>query len=306
MMIKLKPNCTIDKLPNGQIRVRMKEGLSEEIKFYLINEPFDKIDIGEGDWSDLEVMLQCSSKIKLLSIGTNNVDWDVISKLDSLERLFIRGKFKGCPELHSLSNLKHLSVYWSDCYEENCKNLSDLVSLDLVGFGCSNLEPLGRMDSLEYLSIQSSRKLNSLNGISNCSKLKFVEIEGSTALSNAEGLTRLPNLEYLRLANCKSDYDYSFLSQLSSLKEISLSGEMKDLKCLRGLASLEMIRFDCKLDDGELDFLYEMPKLKFVLFNNKKNYSVKIKDIQKHLEEKGFDQASLRLEGAEFSDVFKS
>ncbi len=305
MIIELKPRCIIYPLSDGNIRILVKDRLSEEIIDYIAEKPFDKLALSYGSWSDVGRLIKHKKKIKYLSIESDDIDWKSVSELSYIERLFISGRYKCNLEFSKLIRLKHLNTDWNDGYEKTLKNLNNLKSLVIRNYREKDFKTLEKMDELEFLEIVGTRTLNSLSSFENIKKLRYLEIHNCGKLADVSEAIELPKLESLWLSNCKMENDYSVLGELKTINEIFIGGEMKDLKWLKKLKTLTKLRFNCKLEDGGLDFLYEMPNLKLVIFNDKRNFSIKLNDMKKYLENKGYDQAVLRQERVSISDAYE-
>ncbi|MGX5202405.1 hypothetical protein [Aliikangiella sp. IMCC44632] len=305
MMIELKPRCIVHTTANGDIRIFAKDNLSEEIVNYIAKEPFDKLSLSYGSWQDVGRLIPHKKKIKYLSVESDDVDWQSLSELSYVERLFIGGRYKCELDFSKLNRLKYLNTDWNDGYEKSLKNLNKLKSLVIRGYREVDFSTLESMEDLEFLEIVSTRSLSSLAAIQKFKNLRYVDIHNCGKLTSVQELVELPKLESLWLNKCKKSTDYSKLSGLKEIKELFIGGEMHDLQWIRSLKSLTKLRFNCKLEDGDLDFLNDMPNLKLIVFNDKRNLSVKLRDIQKRLEERGFDQVALRQERVSVADAYK-
>ncbi len=304
---KLKPNCVVGKTTAGSVRMILKEGLSNEIIDYLRSpeSEVDYFDIEFGNWSDLERLLEFKNKINKLSVSEELTDWSVISKFTELKKLTIDAKFKNCNiDFSKLKKLKHMQTYWNDSYDKYLKGNKTLKTLFITNYQGENMSLLGDMENLQYLELYRSRKLKSLQGIEKIKNLNFFEANGCSKLTDVSALTSLKKLKALSLSNCTKNNDYEILKQLRVIDEMYLGGELNSLKWITSIKTLTRLKFDCKLVNGDLSFLYDMPELKHVRFNNKRNYTVKIADIQSYLEDKGYDQKEFRRTSAAFYDGY--
>lgn len=305
MRIRLKPFCIIDTVWTGDIRITIKEYLTDEIIDYIANKPFDYIILGNGDWRDIDKLIKYKNKIKELRIDSESIDWKTVSEFSCIQDLSIAGRYKCDLEFKKFKKLKHLRTYWNDGYEKTVNNLNTLKSLVITQYREKDFTTLKKMDKLEFLEMVHSRKLESLKSIDNFKNLKCLELIGCSKLTDIKALSKLPKLEFLHIDKCKMETDYSALGDLKVIKDICFGGEMKDIQWVKKLKTLTKLRFNCKLEDGNLDFLYDMPNLQLIVFNNKRNFSIKLKDIQKHLENKGYNQDQLRGEMMSTSDAYK-
>ena len=274
----------------------IKDALTKESINAIAMGNYESLKIDDGDWDNIDTLLKYKNKILRLSIKTQNLDWNVISNFASLERMYIGGWFKCNLEFQKLKNLRVLHSYWNDGYDTVLKDLENLVSLNIIGLKSENLATLGNMPNLKSLILVKSRKISSLKNIANFKKLEYLEIVSSGNLIDYSELALLPNLKVLYLNNCKKEYDYSVLGQLQNIDKIIITGAMKDFQWVKKLKTLRILRFNCTIEEGDLGFLYDMPNLELIYFNDRRNFSIKAKDMHNHLTEKGYDQEALKNE----------
>ena len=294
--MKLENNYRIDKLFNERVRLWIKDQLTKESINAIATKKFSFIKIDDGDWRDLDILLEYKSKITNLIINTKNLDWNIISKFVDLEELDVRPSFKCNIEFEKLEKLRKLTISWNNGYEKLVTNLNNLVSLAISNLNCSSLETFGNMQNLKSFGIIHSRKISSLKNIGNFKKLEYIWLQGCGKLNDYSELALLPNLKVLRLDNCKKEYDYSVLGQLQNIDKIIIGGAMKDFQWVKKLKTLRILRFNCTIEEGDLGFLYDMPNLELIYFNDRHNFSIKAKDMHNHLTEKGYDQEALKNE----------
>lgn len=291
---------------NNRTGVIIKWQVTAEAKDFIRNNEFDYLilDATEpGGLGDLGFLLDKKDKIRDITINNDEIDWDIINQLTSIRTMNIGGWFN-CHGLdfRKLPELTFLETYWNKGYEDTLSNLKKLKALKIIGYKSESLEGLGAMPALQYMLLALSRNLTSLTGIERFKALKFLDLESCSQLVDIESLPKCTKLMYLILTKCNRLTHFEAIGQLKSLTELILGGDTQNIAWLKNLKHLEKLRLDCKLDNGNLDFLYDMENLQFVLFKNKKNYTVKIKDIQQYLEDKGHDQTRLRLMGHSFPE----
>ena len=274
----------------------IKDALTKESINAIATEDYDGLQIGEGDWHNIDTLLKYKAKIKDLSIQTQQLDWKLISKFTYLESIYIDGWFKCNLEFQKFKNLRVLHSYWNDGYDKVLKDLENLVSLNIIGLKSENLETLGNMPNLKSLILVKSRKISSLKNIANFKKLEYLEIVSSGNLSDYSELEQLTKLRVLYLDNCKKEYDYSVLGQLQNIDKIIITGAMKNFQWVKKLKTLRILRFNCTIEEGDLGFLYDMPNLELIYFNDRRNFSIKAKEMYKYLTEKGYNQEILKYE----------
>lgn len=279
---------------HNQIGVVIKQRVTEEAKKFIRKNHFDYLILDHtepGGMKDLGVLVDNKEKIVDLRINNDDVDWDCVNQLTSIRILKVGGWFN-CNGLdfRKLPNLVYLETDWNSGYEDTLKDLKQLRCLELRGCKSESLEGFGKMPKLEFFQMTYSRTPKTLSGIQSFRSLKNLELIACSNLTDISALEACKKLQLLHIENCNRFLDGSSIADLKTITHLRLFGKMKTLQWLQDMKKLYSLRFDCKLDDGNLDFLYKMKNLKFIDFANKKNLSVKNKDIRQFLEEKGFDQ----------------
>ena len=89
--------------------------------------------------------------------------------------------------------------------------------------------------------------------------------------------------------------NYEVISQIPNLNELVLCGKkISNLSWLAYAINLRYVRFNIQLENGDLQFLKEMPKLQYLFFADKKNFSLKLEEMTAFLAGKGFNQEALK------------
>lgn len=279
---------------NNTKGVIIKWQVTEDAKQYILNKPFDYLILDateKGGLGDLNFLIDAKEKIKCIRINNDQIDWSIINQLENLQVMHIGGWFNCVGlEFNKLKKLAYLKSYWNEGYSNSLRDIKSLQALTLLGLKETDLSFLGESPNLKYLALYNSRKLASI-GVEgkNFKSLKHLEISGCSNFNDISGLSTSETLEFLHL-DAKRFSDSDGLSKIKNLSHLILAAEFKDLKWLVNLKKLMLLRMSCKLSDGNLDFLFNMPNLQHVAFNNKRNYTVKEKDIQQYLTDKGYDQ----------------
>ena len=176
--------------------------------------------------------------------------------LQSLEELDLRGCWK-VTDLSPLSQLPNLRVLHAGSIAigggrnsvldlQGLSGATSLVELNLDGNGIVDFTPLGTLVNLKRLNIGRTNADNrqtplNLNGIGALVDLEELIIDQS-AVADLSPLSTLANLQVLQLWYNWTISDLSPLRELTSLRELNLSGNnVSDLSPLRNLQSLEVL-----------------------------------------------------------------
>jgi hypothetical protein len=270
----------------------LRGALTSEIVAEIQELDFSRVVLSYGRWSDLTALR--GHKIRHLLIRGEAVDWKSICGFKDLISLAIEGDAR--PELDAelLSRLRFLSAYWDRCLNSALVPTSSLRALELRG-PLPSLRSLPSLSGLNALRVIQSPKLLSLDGVEAFGALEYAEFSRCVNLESVGDLRGCEKLECLNFFSCNKLRDFINLSSAPVLRELSLEiGAVDSLAELANSGTIESLRFDCKISDGDLDFIYRMPALKFCLFKNAKNFNRKAEDVQAFLQGKGFDQKRLR------------
>lgn len=300
-MSDIKPQFEVMDLGLGEVVITMKGAVTNDAENFIRDNEFDSLVIDPGFFEDLSFLKEHKKKIKNIRIRSSDIDWKIISQLSELRSLSIDTDSVTDIDFTKLKKLAYLELgYWLVGLEDSLKDIESIKALKINFYSLDSLVALGRMRSLEYLLIHNSRKIESLSGVSQFNNLRYLEVSNCSKLADIRDLSECPNIRGLFFSKCKGIVEYKVICEISKLEELTLSCKTDSVSWIEKLKYLKLLRLDCNLDDGSLDFLYKMISLRLVLFNNKKNYSVKIAEIRNHLESKGYDQEEMRLDGLQF------
>jgi hypothetical protein len=181
---------------------------------------------------DFSFLAQCS-QIKFLSATSNYIsDITSLSHCKNLEMLDLRSTY--------VSDISSLA---------ECKNLKHLY---LESTFVRDITPLAECLSLEILNLCKT-EVADLSPISGCSNIEILNI----ARTKSEDLSPLMNLKKITILDmrcCIFVKNVSFISELSSLKQLYISGtEIRDLDPITTCGTLEEIR----IMDDEYDYYHQ-------------------------------------------------
>lgn len=309
MINALKPEFEYRDDAYGSKSLFLKGGISSEARIILKEKVVEKLVLGPGNWVDIDELLLQKANIKRLLVEEDVMDWDVISQLENVRAITFLNKPSSGPNFNKLRKLRYLELFWYDDLAKDLSNHPCLEALKLNDYKGIDIKLLGNLPSLTHLMLVDARRLISLNGFSGLKNLRHCELDSCPKLEDISQLSQAKNINFLYVSGCKKINDFTSIENLKNLNEIIWGSEIESIGWMRNLKSLKYFRLNCAVKDGDLKFLYDLPELQFALFNNKRNFNVKCKEIQKYLESKGYDLEKLRFSGAQFPgarDFFKS
>lgn len=225
--------------------------------------------------ADLQVLSELSF-LRSLEIYSQEVrDCSVIGSLKELRLLGLECDLRGSIDFEPLAKLEVVKVTWAKalegvlrCEQVSHFNVSNWPDLDLF-----RLAQLIRLREL----LVTSRKLDSLRGISVFNLLERLDLHGCPKLTTLEGVDSCRRLTSFSLSACKAVGDVSVLASLTGLREVELDscGEIRSLSPLAALRGLERLSFDgdTRILDGDLSFIEALPALRTLVFAPRRSYN---------------------------------
>lgn len=196
---------------------------------------------------DSLVSVESLVNLKSLSLSCHWKDKVDLSQLKSLTRCFI-SYGKGAESVFECSSLRYL--YIDEFKLKDFSKLKNLTKVEYLTIGNSSFnapELISGNHLLRKLVLLNCRKLDRLDGIGKLGKLEWLTIDGSRMLNSIEELSALNNLKVLQLSNNKEIVTLSDIKELTQLRALSFFGDTKivdgDFGFLETFPSLSLIGF---------------------------------------------------------------
>ena len=144
------------------------------------------------------------------------------------------------------------------------------------------------LPNLRKLSIQQCR-LSSLKGIQGCPRLQWLDLSYMRSLEDISDLSGIaPSIRALFFENCPSITDFSVISQLKELEYLDLMGknQLLSLDFIKELPKLKYLRMNMTVLDGDISCLKNIQYTDVVC---KRHYNLKSKDLPKDRTDLGFE-----------------
>ncbi len=197
----------------------------------------------------VDSLLSVESLINLKSLSLschwkNKID---LSQLNRLVRCSI-SYGKGAESVFKCFSLRY--SYIDEFKIKDFSMIQNLEKLEYLTIGNSNFntpEVLECIHSLRKLVLLNCRKLDRLDGIGKLKNLEWLDIDGSKMLSSVEELSALYNLKVLLLSNNKEIETLSNIKDLNQLRALSFCGDTKivdgDFGFLEKFPLLSLVNF---------------------------------------------------------------
>ncbi|MEJ1181332.1 hypothetical protein [Pseudarthrobacter sp. CCNWLW247] len=190
-------------------------------------------------------------------------------------------------DLSRLPKITSLGADWGQV-SDTLSTLEELKTVFLRHFSSTDLKTFAANSVIESIRLKDRPKLISLDGQQDLTHLTEVGVYLATALRDisALGLVTAP-LQKLELVACKGIRDVRPLKGLTTLKFLNLGdcGEIDSIRPLSGLQELEEFHGygSTKIGDGDLSPLLQLPRLRTVSLQSRKNYTPSLQTVMESL-----------------------
>lgn len=183
--------------------------------------------------------------------------------------------------------------------------IKGLKNLRLVGKGNLNYQSVQTLKELQISQLKEKEFLRfdlpvllklsavqcdfcSLSGVENCPQLQWLSLSYMRSLTDISALKSLaPTLRALYIENCPKISDFSVIAKLKNLEYLELTGknEIPSLDFIRELPNLKFISLSMNVLDGDITPCLGMQYADVVC---KRHYNLKNKDLPKDRTDLGF------------------
>ncbi len=230
----------------------------------------------EGFENDSVDFLKECTGIENIFLVDGDYDISGIKYLKNLKTAIIGPKPKVKIDLSEFKKIESLSL----TYHKNWLNLFDCISLKDLHLWKNPFEDLSEFVKLKDLKslelIQGKTK--SLLGIEKLNLIS-IEIHKMSSLEDISISEKLVELESFHLHDCKKVQNHNRIKNAINLISLRYAncGEMESISFIKDLSKLKEFRFPKTLvKDGDLSYLESVD---VIMFNDKKHYSHKYKDL---------------------------
>lgn len=201
-------------------------------------------------------------ELDLQTYAKGKVDWRVFERLESVvcESHLFTGTAWDCVQLREL--------FLVSCRESGWSNLNRLCNLKELELSGSTIETLGGLEltGLTKLGLYHANKLTDLQGVERLQHLRTLSLDSCKRLHSLSPITGLKELQELNIIDC---------------------GHTQTIACCRSLQALERLRFyGSVVSDGKIRCVLDLPNLRELSFDNRKEYDVTAEEVSAILEER--------------------
>ncbi len=246
---------------------------------------------------DIEFLTSCPTlealEIFPASTAKNGFDCSPLYKMPRVRSLHVRTEYlhqrvdnySTTVDYQQIKGLEVLRI-------EGKGHLNDqkLSALKELYIGTSTVNSLEDFDLPELLKLSIIQcGITTLAGIENCPKLQWLDLSYMRNLSDISSLSALaPTLRSLAFENCPKITDFSVLSELKQLEYLELKGknELPNLDFIKELPNLKFLILTMNVLDGNVACLKNIQYVDAVC---KRHYHLKNKDLPKDRTDLGFE-----------------
>lgn len=228
--------------------------------------------------SDLDLrLLQDIPELEVVSIHAEvPLDWTPLQRLTTLKKLRLKARhFRPQPlDFCAFKSLHSADITWHSEWSSVLRCAS-LRRLEIEGTQKLHEFDFRELPRLVEVSIRECKGLKRLL-FAPRQRIESFAITASTALEKVEPLSILKCLKYLAIAG-HSKLDIRFVKDCRALRKLWINGmgKIPSLDFLASCKNLEYLQmlFSTNVQDGNLDILLKLPRLKAARFEDRAHYS---------------------------------
>jgi hypothetical protein len=272
----------IENRPDGLTWLVVSSGWSAEITRLVNDREIDGIELNstKGRWDPtLEFLYSVPRLAHLEIVALQQKDVTAVGALTRLESLKLSTYATSPLDLSKFRALRELVLEWRPRYE-NLSSCKGLVKLSLNRYARSDLHEIAGLRHLRSFRIGDSRLL-SLRGMEGLESLVDVRLFALPKIETLEPLSSL-RLQTINIKSCRSIGNVDALERVNSLRRLILEdcGPIQSLRPVAQLSSLReiFVTGDTNIADGDIGFLRTMD-LEKVAIRNRRHYTVRCEEL---------------------------
>ncbi len=250
---------------------------SDEALEILANKPFEDLILSFFDSKmNLDRVIPYKRLVHSLIVRDWSPSWDLLYVLSDL--LYISIDLTNAKiDLKKFTKLEAASLVWFKNFENSLNGHPKLKSLTMEGYKSASLESvIDDLPSLEFLSIMYSKQIMTLDGVDRLSNLDTILLKNCSQLHSITALMNNPTIKKVRLEACPKVADISVVSTIPNLESLEIFDcDVDSLGWLVGNETIKDLVFNCRIKDGNLGFIKQMPNLQTVRFQDRRNFNLK-------------------------------
>lgn len=292
-MTQITPDWEFSTGADGVVTLSLRGSVTAGMIDATRGKRFSRLVLGYGIWQGLDFLR--GRDIEHLVVRGEQVDWDTVTTWSRLRVLVLEGSLKTPIDFSAFPDLQFLDGYSDAAMDRSLPGARSLVALRLHKASMAGIEAFAKLPNLRALSVVQGTKLTLASRALESPGLRYAEFVRCTGIGEIGDLSRCSDLVALNFERCNKIADVREVATAPALREFLLdTAEVPTLRPLAAAPALERLRFDCRIADGDLSFLFDMPKLRFCLFRPSRNFNRSMDEVREHLEREGHDQAALR------------
>ena len=208
---------------------------------------------------------------------------DVLDCAPNLKRLKLHCKLKRPYDFTKLSMLEDLYVWYGKSFSGifGCNSIKKLQIFKMDNYAVESIQNLVRLESL-WIRQSSPTSIDGLRELKALKKLNFSHL---LKLETIASIQECQTIEMLDINCCKKIADWDVIGKLRFLTELHICncGVLDDVNFLKALEHLESVRIygeKMKLVDGNVRWLYDMPRLRNIILPWRKDFDISLEEYR--------------------------
>jgi hypothetical protein len=293
--------CIIESLDGNGTRLVVSGGWSEGAVACMARHDFDRLEFHGGEYEDFRFLRPWAAKIASLAIPSGA--WKSargLEELTSLRALRLGPPLKGV-DFASLASLQTLGLEsWTPAYAKTLFECTRLEWLHIEGFAEPDCEHIGRLGTLEGLSLVRG-KLASLGGLAGCTKLRALQLAHLRKLSDIATIGDMASIREIELVeSLPLIHDIGAVQARADLRRLDLrgfAGRHDGIAWLRDMVRLHVLGLS-NVVPLDWDALFASRELKKIAVTFTRPLRATMDDVRSAATERGLRPTSVQPMGA--------
>jgi hypothetical protein len=211
-------------------------------------ENLEALSIGIYSLDNFDFLKQLPSGIRNLSLAatkSKKPQLHILSRFESLTRLYLEGQQQGIEVLSELKKLEDLTLRSITTESlDYISMLPQLWSLDIKLGGIKDLSAIANNENIKYLELWQIRGLSDIGVVSSLGGLQSLFLQSLINVRAIPNLSKLHNLRRLHLENLKGLEDVSAIRYAPALEEfLHISAQNIQPEMYKDLMSIPSLKY---------------------------------------------------------------
>lgn len=263
-------------LDGGGVGLCVYENWSAEVEHAISKNDFDRLNIGNGQWTDFDFLGKYANLLARLRISSPVDSFRGIEKLINLRELELDDAPSPPLDLTVFEQLEKCYLYWHKRYSPKFFALPKLVGVTLSHYTEKDCNDIAQAKNLVHLDLRQG-SVRSLHGIEHLHNLKKLSLAYLRNLEDVSSVASLSQLEEIHIEKCPKVLDVEFIRDFHHLRKLHIdcgSPGFADLQWMSKLDDLVTVLIALPVQSVDWNIVFALPNLQRVVINTHPGYQI--------------------------------